>query len=77
MPVDTVRCSKCGKPLENIPAYLAEGAGAQLFQCDSCFYPDCEKPSRLPVREAGERGGRIENIVEDWALVKETAGAAK
>jgi len=66
-----VVCCKCGKPLDHIPAYLAEGNGANLFECDDCFYPGCENPSLV-----GGRGGlrsRLDSLVENLDSELQTA----
>ena len=36
---DVVTCDKCGRPLPNLPRYLARSDTASgQFQCESCFY---------------------------------------
>ncbi len=65
MAITRVVCSRCGKPLENIPSFLGEGEGAQLFQCEECFFPGCEAPRRSRSREVGVSRGRLETIIED------------
>lgn len=64
MAITKVVCSKCGKPLDRIPPYLAEGAGARLFQCDDCFYPGCVAPKKMPTHQVGLRR-QLESLVEE------------
>jgi len=64
MTITRVVCSKCGKPLDRIPSFLAEGEGAKLFQCDDCFYPGCVPPRRTRGREVGIRR-QLESLLEE------------
>jgi hypothetical protein len=72
MTITRVVCSKCGKPLDRIPAYLGEGEGARLFQCDDCFYPGCVAPRRRG-REVNIRR-ELEALLDDPGRELEPVG---
>ncbi|NIM07203.1 MAG: hypothetical protein GTO55_11160 [Armatimonadetes bacterium] len=73
MTITRVVCSKCGKPLDRIPSFLAEGEGAKLFQCDECFYPGCVAPRRTRGRAVNIRRD-LESLLDDPNRELERAG---
>lgn len=75
MPSTIVRCSTCGKPLMKVPAYLGDGEGTQLFQCESCFYPKGALDARPYIPDYEGSGSKLSAIIEDWT-VSQPADAA-
>ena len=54
---DMVTCGKCGRPLPNLPSYLAKSPNSSgQFQCEDCFYRGAAgaRPKRTVVGSSKE-----------------------